>query len=1434
MKKARTRVWSMLLAVAMLLAMMPTVAMAAGSETEENYVTLELTYGSNVNENDQQEAKSQYENKKYKNCTAANEAYMALYGVTWTNGYLDVTNRDAPLYAYIGQAGSVTNVIFEIHGTVEGFDSLYSAGNQIDCTVGGNHQIFRTSYTIRGVDGADGSKAAITGGNVQAYVAGGYYGNDGKMFADTGKLTVENLEFLNTNTTTIAASCDVYSEAADKGEVVDSASMVIKDCTFHGLLYLYSNFLNNGKMEYTVEDCTFIGTESSQSYAIFLQNTNATANLNYGPSKLTLSGNTISGYERGINLHNASTEVLVESNEISTAPGYSAVQITACTAAGIMRNEIHLDNSNVLTLHELLAGYEDVEVTVSNNTIDGNGYLIYDDVAANGGALTSDKFTLTLGTDDTANTVTGTLDTTKGVKGDAATDLIGYVAAVVQGDNVEGKAAEVGGVYYGDLADAFAALSEDNHTLTLLDGSVWAGGNVYWQAGENNNGYAATLADALKSAYKANGGDITIICKPGSDVGIMTHGHVADNITLYGNNAYLSGGECELEVDTYKFDRTTGEQSSTGAFLSKDITITAYELDNLGVWGQRNTEHTVTVNLIDCDGREISNQSNNPQRVYISGTSGANNITLTDCDFITAATAVYSNADGSITIDGCSFTGGQAPVNFNHKDSGAQTVTVKNSTFTTCGDDGTAKQYAAPLRFVNSGSGSQTVTVGSTTITDTVGSNGDILLGDGRAGEQSKGVSLTITNTEAEVQAQKPGYYGADGAVSDTSLVRKTSVVNSTTPVTITLDSKAFDLAQVGDKGYSNLTDAISAAQSGGKTVTLLTADDVLLQAILDGQYGRIDGLTIELPTGSYGQLVLGRATKYAGSSTEYYVGGFDESAANYQKFDSAEELTAYKNGGGSTPLCYYVRNMSGVTLKAAAGADVEIAGMTATAGHIYGTPGAPVTDYVLDTETESTVGSYYLAQNWGNITFDGLTFTAKVDIASSLEKTVIDGVSFRNCSFDINNTASGNQALRYYNELDNEKVSGLTVDNCTFTNCFQGVYTQKIKNITVTNSTFDTTAHNAIAIQSGDNAANHGDVVITNNTFTNIGDRIIRFNNVAEGTNITITDNTATNSGDETGEVIKATSVAEGVTTTIYSNNWGPGTKVGNDEFRDTAAPSSGGSSSYTITTKDTDNGSISVSPSRASSGRTVTITVEPDDGYALDELNVTDSKGEKVELTKVSDTKYTFTMPRSRVTIEATFVEINHADICPSADFTDVDMDAWYHDAVDYAIENGMMNGVGNNLFAPDSNLSRAMLVQVLWNLEGNPDVSTITEYSDVASDAWYYNAVQWATAENIVGGYGNGIYGPEDDITREQMALMLYRYAQYKGYDTTQSGADVEDFADYEAISDWALEGVTWAVNAGLLNGKGNGILDPTGDATRAEVAQILMNFCENIVE
>ena len=326
------------------------------------------------------------------------------------------------------------------------------------------------------------------------------------------------------------------------------------------------------------------------------------------------------------------------------------------------------------------------------------------------------------------------------------------------------KIAEVGGVVYPSLEAAFAALSAKDHTLKLLNESVWdATTPVYWKAGDSEYTAAATLAAALTAAYKANAGDITIVCRPGADVGTMTHGHVADNITIYGNDAYISGGECDLEVDTYMFSRTTGKQDTTnGEYLTKDITINAYELDNLGVWGQRNTSHTINVNLTDCDGKAIEGKEN-VQRVYISNNSGVtssvNNITLTGCNFLTAKTAVYSNANGAIVVDGCSFTGSKAPVNINHDGDGAVTVDVKNSTFTNCGDKGEWKNFAAPIRFVNSGSGTMKTTVDSCTFEGTVGKNGDILIGDGRAGKVSNDLSLTVKNTYGWVQAQKPGRY---------------------------------------------------------------------------------------------------------------------------------------------------------------------------------------------------------------------------------------------------------------------------------------------------------------------------------------------------------------------------------------------------------------------------------------------------------------------------------------------------------------------------------------------------------------------------------------------------------------------------------------------------------------------------------------------------
>lgn len=176
----------------------------------------------------------------------------------------------------------------------------------------------------------------------------------------------------------------------------------------------------------------------------------------------------------------------------------------------------------------------------------------------------------------------------------------------------------------------------------------------------------------------------------------------------------------------------------------------------------------------------------------------------------------------------------------------------------------------------------------------------------------------------------------------------------------------------------------------------------------------------------------------------------------------------------------------------------------------------------------------------------------------------------------------------------------------------------------------------------------------------------------------------------------------------------------------------------------------------------------------------------------------------------------------------FTDVKETDWFYPAVAYVYDNGMMGGTGNNRFSPEAITTRGMIVTILYRLEGAPAGSTGT-FADVEAEAYYADGVAWAAANGVVTGYGNGLFGPEDPITREQMASILYRYAQYKAYDTTGTG-DVTAFADGAAVSSYAVEAMNWAVGVGLLSGVGNNQLDPAGSATRAQVATILMRFCQ----
>ena len=263
----------------------------------------------------------------------------------------------------------------------------------------------------------------------------------------------------------------------------------------------------------------------------------------------------------------------------------------------------------------------------------------------------------------------------------------------------------------------------------------------------------------------------------------------------------------------------------------------------------------------------------------------------------------------------------------------------------------------------------------------------------------------------------------------------------------------------------------------------------------------------------------------------------------------------------------------------------------------------------------------------------------------------------------------------------------------------------------------------------------------------------------------------------------------------------------------------SSGGVSTYAITVEDSGNGEVESNRTRASRGDTVTLTVAPDEGYELDTLTVTDSKGEELELTDKGGGKYTFKMPSGKVTVEAEFIP-EKAEELP---FTDVPENAWYYDAVAYAYENGWMNGTTSTTFAPGITTSRAMIVTIQES----------SAFLDVPLDAWYADAVAWAAEHGIVAGYSDTAFGPNDPITREQVEAILYRYAQYKGYDVSAK-ADLNKFTDADEISNYALEPLQWANAEGLVNGKGDSVLDPKGQATRAEAAVILTRFNEVVAE
>jgi hypothetical protein len=291
------------------------------------------------------------------------------------------------------------------------------------------------------------------------------------------------------------------------------------------------------------------------------------------------------------------------------------------------------------------------------------------------------------------------------------------------------------------------------------------------------------------------------------------------------------------------------------------------------------------------------------------------------------------------------------------------------------------------------------------------------------------------------------------------------------------------------------------------------------------------------------------------------------------------------------------------------------------------------------------------------------------------------------------------------------------------------------------------------------------------------------------------------------------------------------------NATFKEKPAGGGGGGgtavTNYNINVVEAENGKVEVSDNSAAENQNITITVNPAEGYILKNLVVTDADGGNIEFKDAGENKYTFSMPGSDVTIKAEFAKDNHED-CPSASFIDIEREVWYHEAVDYVIENNLMTGVSDNLFAPNDTLTRGMIVTILWRLEGEPQAESQMSFTDVAEGKWYAEAVNWAASQGIVSGVSESMYEPESNLTREQMSAILYRYAKYSGIDTESKDDYLNAFNDGDLVSDYAVNSINWAIENNLIKGVDDATLDPGGTATRAQVAAVLMRFCENILD
>ena len=750
------------------------------------------------------------------------------------------------------------------------------------------------------------------------------------------------------------------------------------------------------------------------------------------------------------------------------------------------------------------------------------------------------------------------------------------------------------------------------------------------------------------------------------------------------------------------------------------------------------------------------------------------------------------------------------------------------------------------------------INITNATVTGSVSNagTGSIVISDGATVEGA--VSNTGSGSMAVIESKIGSYTSGQNITFVDSTTTNGDTIENTQDVSAAC-------ARIGAKYYNTLKEALTESKSGD-TITLVK--DVTVsntQAMANSNYNEAvitlkDGVTLDGDSHTiYADKNWFKSTdgKNANNPANHIVGvsGVSATIKNLTIVGNANTkhgINAFGTNGTNTLI------VNNVTIKNCGTAGMVINGAKVTATNINteGNPwGAINVDKSSGSELDLTGGTFkenvqiWTESDGSNVSLDGV----------QLDKVTGKGTILKSYTYFTDDVSKLGAA---YNETTKTIYESL---DAALNEAHSGDTISVVKDTDLTaNATVDNGV--TLVVNPGVTLSIENDKTLTNNgTIENKGkiDGTVTGTTATKYYTVTFTSNKEIESvevKDRNDSTIKPNvegkfvySLKDGTYT--YTMETVRGTRTGSftvdgEELTINERFSSGGSShSYDgyITIINPKNGEVTVSDDWAYEDDKITLTITPDKGYEVDKIEIVDDEGDKIDAKKVDDedNKYTFRMANCDVTVTVTFKEEGKTtedtdkeedkddEETTELNFTDVKETDWFFKGVEYVVDKGIMSGVSENEFAPSGKLTRAMLVQMLYNMESRPACDAENAFMDVPVGQWYTDAVIWANDAKIVSGMGDGLFAPNMEITREQMVAMLYNYAKYRGYDVTAS-ADLSAFADTASVSAWAQPAMQWAVAEGYISGMGDSQLAPQGTATRAEIASVIMRFMEATAE